>query len=223
MKPLLHIVSSNRLLIAAFSDHGEIVQVFHQARVALEGEHHPGPLALSIGHIPPSEGSRLGGSFRQHAHLITHPLAPCREATSTAQEMAVRKWRQAPHQARTRRELLSETAKPRGARSSNAPHEFHPDVGFPALIHRAPLIELKGVPVESTHHPAQLSAQHPLPQFADDAYSTRMRNTTRINQSRREDQRRGILTRQEQPRNVGRTGAAMLDSKTQPLIFIGGK
>lgn len=124
MKPLLHIVSSNRLLIAAFSDHGEIVQVFHQARVALEGEHHPGPLALSIGHIPPSEGRRLGGSFRQHAHLITHPLAPCREATSTAQETAVRRWRQAPHQARTRQELLSETANPRGARSSNGPASF---------------------------------------------------------------------------------------------------
>ena len=158
MKPLLHIVSSNRLLIAAFSDHGEIVQVFHQARVALEGNHHPGPLALSIDHISPSEGGRLGGSFRQHAHLITHPLGPCREATSPAQEMAVRRWRQAPHQARTRRELLSETAKPRSAGSSDNPHEFHPDVGFPALIHRAPLIELKGVTIKSSHHPASLSA-----------------------------------------------------------------
>lgn len=74
MQPLLHVVRSNRLLIAAFSDHGEIVQVFHQARVALDGEHHPGPLTRSIGHIPPSEGSRLGGSFREHVHLITHPF-----------------------------------------------------------------------------------------------------------------------------------------------------
>lgn len=63
MEPLLHVVSSSRLLIAAFSDHDEIVQVFPQARVALEGEHHPGPLTISIGHIPPSEGSRLVDRF----------------------------------------------------------------------------------------------------------------------------------------------------------------
>ena len=47
MEPLLHIVSSNRLLIAAFSDRSEIVQVFHQARVAFERKHHPGPLTRS--------------------------------------------------------------------------------------------------------------------------------------------------------------------------------
>jgi len=31
VKPPLHFISGNRLLIPAFSDHGEIVQVFHQA------------------------------------------------------------------------------------------------------------------------------------------------------------------------------------------------
>ena len=97
MKPLLHVVSSNRLLIAAFSDHGEIVQVFHQARVALDGEHHPGPLTRSIGHIPPSEGRRLGGSFREHVHAYNAYLAPCREGMSPAQKSAVQRWRQALH------------------------------------------------------------------------------------------------------------------------------
>lgn len=30
MKPRLHLVGSNRFLIAAFSNHGEIVEVFHK-------------------------------------------------------------------------------------------------------------------------------------------------------------------------------------------------
>jgi hypothetical protein len=45
-------------------------------------------------------------------------------------------------------------------------------VGFPTLIHRAPLIELKGVPIESRHHSAELGTLHRAsicPRFIFDA------------------------------------------------------
>jgi len=84
VEPLLHVVTSNRLLITAFSDHGKIMKVFHQTRVTLEREHHPGPLALTIGHIPPSKGTRFCGSFCKHAHCIAYPFTFCRGSLPTA-------------------------------------------------------------------------------------------------------------------------------------------
>jgi len=54
---------------------------------------------------------------------------------------------------------------------------------------------------EGRHHqvaPPSSAIEHvaPAPQFADDSYLMRMRNSTRINQSRREDRLGGVLTRQ---------------------------
>jgi hypothetical protein len=77
---------------------------------------------------------------------------------------------------------------------------------LPALIHRAQHIELKGVTIESSHHPAQLSAPH-LPFNLPPIHIRCVGEVPHgINQSRREDQRGRILTRQEQPRNAESTG-----------------
>lgn len=72
-------VRTHRFFGLSLCDNCQIVEIVHEASIALQREDDTSPLPLLVRDVAPSRHRTADRVFREHEYLIAHQREPCRE------------------------------------------------------------------------------------------------------------------------------------------------